>query len=785
MSEITLVDNSDDSFTINLVDGGYTLTVTETPIVLSTTEFSGVGPRGLQGIQGNVGATGPQGIQGIQGISGFSGLDSVVPGPQGLSGYSGISGATGPQGPQGISGYSGINGAQGVSGYSGIIGADGASGYSGFSGINGIIGANGASGYSGFSGIQGLHAAWYSQATPPVTAVEGDHWVDTDTGNDYTYYYDGNSYQWVQFGVQGLAGLQGNVGPAGTSGYSGISGINGADSTVPGPAGTSGYSGISGATGPQGISGYSGLDGTSVVLQGSVANYAALPGGAAQGDLWITLDTGDGWVSDGVGGWANVGQIQGPAGPSGASGYSGTNGAAGASGFSGINGAQGVSGYSGISGTNGAAGTSGFSGINGSQGVSGYSGISGSNGTAGASGYSGISGTNGAVGTSGYSGISGTNGAVGTSGYSGISGATGPQGTSGYSGISGANGSAGTSGYSGISGATGVSGYSGVATPASGNLSVQYNLSGVFASSTKVKISASSNLELSGINAATTNPAADTVVLLAGNIAGRETIATVNSDVWYCDYQPSLSKTRNVLWQPIGGSTTVPLALGISASTAVGTVTAATQATTNARTRSKRLSYVSAGTSGSLAGLYWPAAGAQFTIGNASNFGGFHAIFRFAIHPTTNPSGSRAFIGFSSGVAAPTNVDPATLTNCFGLAQVAGDTTWRIVYGGSAAQTPINLGTSIGDASVTYTPSTIWQLAFYAPSNQNNVVEYELMNLATGLNSTRLSGTLTGTAGTALPASTTYLAPRAWVCNNATATACTIEICSISIETDY
>jgi hypothetical protein len=47
-------------------------------------------------------------------------------------------------------------------------------------------------------------------------------WIDSDTGITYTYYYDGDSYQWVEFGPeptgpignQGTQGLQGTFGPA-------------------------------------------------------------------------------------------------------------------------------------------------------------------------------------------------------------------------------------------------------------------------------------------------------------------------------------------------------------------------------------------------------------------------------------------------------------------------------------------------------------------------------------------------------------------------------------------
>ena len=42
-------------------------------------------------------------------------------------------------------------------------------------------------------------------ATPPGSPAVGDDWIDTDTGIRYTYTYDGDSYQWVEFGTSSLS----------------------------------------------------------------------------------------------------------------------------------------------------------------------------------------------------------------------------------------------------------------------------------------------------------------------------------------------------------------------------------------------------------------------------------------------------------------------------------------------------------------------------------------------------------------------------------------------------
>jgi hypothetical protein len=186
---------------------------------------------------------------------------------------------------------------------------------------------------------------------------------------------DGVDTSWITFTPSGFSGYSGYSGIDGTSGFSGYSGIDGTSgfSGYSGIDGTSGFSGYSGFSG-LGLSGYSGINGTSVALKGSVADYTFLPGGAAAGDLYVVLgagggyNAGDGAVSDGIGGWSNVGPIQGPVGASGASGASGYSGINGISGYSGINGINGISGFSGRSGYSG-AGSVTSAGITGNQGI--------------------------------------------------------------------------------------------------------------------------------------------------------------------------------------------------------------------------------------------------------------------------------------------------------------------------------------------------------------------------------------------------------------------------------
>jgi hypothetical protein len=77
----------------------------------------------------------------------------------------------------------------------------------------------------------------------------------------------------------------------------------------------------------------------------------------------------------------------------------------------------------------------------------------------------------------------------------------------------------------------------------------------------------------------------------------------------------------------------------------------------------------------------------------------------------------------------------------------------------------------------------MYELALSAPANSPNTVRYEVTRLNTGHVA---AGTLTGTAGVALPANSTLLTHRwGYRTNNATALAVALDIASDYVETDY
>jgi hypothetical protein len=123
----------------------------------------------------------------------------------------------------------GTTGAQGPTGY-GMTGAQGPLGIQGLQGLQGQS-------IQGLQGNQGPNAAIYFDASPPPIPLLGDRWVDSNSGIEYTYLFDGTNNAWVEVsasgfsGIQGLTGLQGtqgisNQGVQGTQGFQGLQGFN-------------------------------------------------------------------------------------------------------------------------------------------------------------------------------------------------------------------------------------------------------------------------------------------------------------------------------------------------------------------------------------------------------------------------------------------------------------------------------------------------------------------------------------------------------------------------------
>ena len=328
-----------------------------------------------------------------------------------------------------------------------------------------------------------------------------------------------------------------------------------------------------------------------------------------------------------------------------------------------------------------------------------------------------------------------------------------------------------------VNGATG-----GSAAPAGNTKEVQYNNAGTTAGAANVEID---NGDLCLVaNAAPATPPSSSIKLF-GKVFGNARVMPAAIGPSGMDYalMPSMWRQKVGIWTPPGNATTVPGVFGTTAWTAVGTATARTVATTNLLTRMRRLGYVSAATAGSLASIR--TAAAQYSTGDGAGLGGFFASFRFAITDAAAVSGARQFVGMWGTTTAPTNVEPSTLTNCIGIAQLSTNATQLyLVYGGSAAQTAVALGTNFPPMAGTGIANGIaYDLTIWCPPNSNGVINWTLERIGTSFST---GGTITpAVVGTQTPASATLMNPVVWRCNNATAAAVGFDMINFYIETDY
>lgn len=280
--------------------------------------------------------------------------------------------------------------------------------------------------------------------------------------------------------------------------------------------------------------------------------------------------------------------------------------------------------------------------------------------------------------------------------------------------------------------------------------------------------------------AVTTDPGAAAsghLTMYAKAISGRLMPKIVGPSGLDTALQPFLARNKIGIWVPPGNAATVPGVFGYTAHTAVGTATSRTVATTNLFTRMRRLGFVSAATAGSLVSLR--IAVAQVTTGTGS-MGGFHKIVRFGNSDATVVTGARMFVGMSTSTSAPTNVEPSTLLNSIGVGHGAADTNMKLFYGGSTAQTPIDLGANfpVGVAN-----TDVYELALFSPPSGSGEIYWEVTRLNTGHVA---SGTITPNGGVALPGSTTLMSYFwGYRTNNATALAVGLDLMGDYIETDY
>jgi hypothetical protein len=196
-------------------------------------------------------------------------------------------------------------------------------------------------------------------------------------------------------------------------------------------------------------------------------------------------------------------------------------------------------------------------------------------------------------------------------------------------------------------------------------------------------------------------------------------------------------------------------------------------ATTNFFTSMVRARYASIATAGNAGGFR--STNAQWFASATANMGGLFMVFRFGLNAIT--ATNRIFIGFSATATdLAANVDPTTLFNLFGFAANSAHTTFRFIHNdASGAATAIDLGANFPcQTAATY----FYEFRIFVPSGLGNQVYWSAHRLNDG--QVVQGGPIT----TDLPAASTLLAFHAMHSNGTTATAASMDVQSLYIETD-
>ena len=288
----------------------------------------------------------------------------------------------------------------------------------------------------------------------------------------------------------------------------------------------------------------------------------------------------------------------------------------------------------------------------------------------------------------------------------------------------------------------------------------------------------SSGVDIPSSSTLPTAPAAANGRHFTRALAGKQLGGILGPDGQPVAFAPHPATQRIMRINPQEGVTTLTQD-GVTV-TQQGTITLVSGALTTAATRMRKVRWASAAAINSMAGFGF--GGARYiTVGSGAGVGGFFMHCRFGVGDAVTTGNPFTFVGMQAANPNANNA-PNTLLNCVGMAALSTDTSqWYMVYGGSAAQTAIALGTALGGTTGANPPTAIYDLVLYAPSNATTV-NYQVTNVTSGV---VVSGTLTGTSGTALPASTTALQATCFRSTNTGTTAVNFDLVSFYVEMDY
>ncbi len=318
-----------------------------------------------------------------------------------------------------------------------------------------------------------------------------------------------------------------------------------------------------------------------------------------------------------------------------------------------------------------------------------------------------------------------------------------------------------------------IPGGGGGGSPAGASGEIQWNNAGAFAGAADVEIEGG-QLRLPAI-ATPTPPAAGGVKLFGRNVGGRILPAIVGPSGLDTSLQPFMGRNKLGFFLPHGNNAGFTnFGLGTAA---VGTATGANVTTTNLHTYLQRHEWlVTTAATTAVAGVR--ATAQQKTVGGpAAGLGGFMLVWRWAPATGVANASHRAFAGMRNSIAAPTDVNPSTLTGICGMGYDAADANIQFMHNdATGTATKIDLGAAFAKPNIDRT--AVYEVVMFCPPGITQALSYEVTNLVSG-------AVASGTVTTDLPSTTTLLAPYAYVSVGGVSSVVGIMVNSMYLESDY
>ncbi len=313
--------------------------------------------------------------------------------------------------------------------------------------------------------------------------------------------------------------------------------------------------------------------------------------------------------------------------------------------------------------------------------------------------------------------------------------------------------------------------FGGSGSPGGNSGEVQYNNAGAFAGAADVEIEGG-QLRLPSI-ATPTAPASGGLKVYGATTPGIAAPAFIGAAGGERLLQTMLGIGQVCYFVPASG-TTVHVLGAISAGT--GTATASTLGTGSRRDRMPRIEYlVTVASTSAVAG--WRSNVTRMTVGGASAWeGGFNTVMHWGPATGGATATHRGFCGLWDS-AAPSDVEPSSLTILVGMGWDAADTNIQFMHNDAAGTaTKVDLGASFPVPSADR--ANTYRLEMYSPPGSTQSVSYRVTNLETG-------ATATGVVTTNLPSTSTLLCNNLWMSVGGTNSVIGVAVGPIISTTEY